>query len=485
MDQPFKTVQKAADVTDPGDTVQLMNGTYQESGAGWDVVHIKRSGKPGAPITFEPVPGHHPVIHPVTGWNGIQIAGASFIRIRNLEIAGNAKNIDLGQARQQAGQAKPVFNTNCVSATKDPKSGAQAHDLEITGNHVHHCPGAGISAIDADHVTIDHNQVHANSWFTEYGCSGISILRALDSDHGDPSRYKIRITENTVYDNETKVPWVKIGRFSDGNGIIIDTLKAKDTQDPDYQGRVLVAGNVSFDNGGSGIHSFKSQHVDIVNNTAYRNSRSTNMEGYANIFAAQSTDVRVLNNISVMSPDKPANSTNKNTDVTYDYNIYFGGKKPETMGPHDLVTDPKLTKASTDPATADFRPAEGSPAIDSGTAFDLPAQDLSGRPRKAGSALDRGALELVKGAPAKAEAPAATSEAPAAGNAAQSTTAADPTTATAAVTTEVANASDGKPADGLAFTGADVITAAAVGALALAAGVFLVLFTRRKRARKS
>ncbi|WP_158264168.1 right-handed parallel beta-helix repeat-containing protein [Amycolatopsis sp. CA-126428] len=475
--RPFKTIQKAADATAPGDVVQLMSGTYQETATGRDVVNITRSGAPGAPITYEAFPGAKPVIHPVTGWNGIRITGASHIRISGLEVAGNALALDLAEARSQAGRRTPVFNTNCIGAYKDEKTGQPAHDLDISGNDVHHCPGGGISAIDADRVTINGNRVHSTSWYTEYATSGISILRATDVGTGDPAQYKIRITGNTVYDNETKVIWTRIGKYSDGNGIIIDTLKDKEGMGADYQGRVLVSGNVSFDNGGSGIHSFKSQHVDIANNTAYHNGRSPNMDPYANIFAAYSADVRIFNNIVVASPGKPVNSNGKNTDVSYDYNIYFGGNAPVATGAHDLVADPKLSRPGTDSATANFGLVKGSPAIDSGSTSQLAAIEAAGR-RHAGPAPDRGAQEF-----APAGTTAAVSTPAEAGGAAEKPSPSEAATSAAgapAEPAEVAAAGNAGPA-GLPRTGIDTLPLLAGGTALLAAGVVTVVLVRRRR----
>ncbi|MFJ7625187.1 choice-of-anchor Q domain-containing protein [Streptomyces sp. NPDC097595] len=391
---PFKTLQKAADLTKPGDTVSIMKGTYTESADGQDVLTIRRSGSAGLPITYKPYPGDHPVIHPVTGWNGINISGASYIRIQGLEVAGDIPHLTLADAEAHAVPGKPKFNTNCVAAYKNTTTGLQSHHIDIIGNDVHDCPGGGISAIDADHVTIDHNRVHTTSWYNVYATSGISILRALDSDKGDPGTYKIRITDNVVNDNETKIKWHDCDCYSDGNGIIVDTLKGKPAgEGADYNGRVLVANNLSFDNGGSGIHSFKSQHVDIVGNTAYYNSRSSRQTGYANVYALQSTDVRLLDNISYARAGKPTNLTSGNQNVTYDSNIYFNGAAPETTGPHDLVADPKLVNPGTDPSTADFRLRADSPAVDSGAAFPAVDKDLDGNGRPAGSGYDRGAYE--------------------------------------------------------------------------------------------
>ncbi|MDX3539977.1 right-handed parallel beta-helix repeat-containing protein [Streptomyces sp. MB09-01] len=385
---PFRTLQKAADSVGPGDTVSIMNGTYSERSEGSNVLTIKRSGLPGAPITFTAHPGHHPVIHPVKAWNGISVHGASYISIKNLEIKGNNAALTLAGAERESKKGDPTYNTNCVSVEKDRSTGALSHHVEVTGNEVHGCAGGGISAIDSDHVTISGNHVFGTSWYAVYATSGISVLTPRDVGGGDAGTYKIRITGNRVHDNETKIKWEKCGCYSDGNGIIIDTLKG-DADHPAYSGRVLVANNLAYDNGGSGIHSYRSQHVDIVHNTAYANGRSTRMDSYANIFAHDSTDVRLLNNIAYGRPGQATNSKSRNVDVTYDYNIYFGGKAPEVKGPNDVIADPKFVRAGTG-AEADFRLSEGSPAAGSGAPFAAVTTDFTGA-RRPGGAPDRGA----------------------------------------------------------------------------------------------
>lgn len=51
FDQPWRTIQHAADVLNPGETVYLRAGTYSEN------VILRRSGAPGAPISFAVYPG--------------------------------------------------------------------------------------------------------------------------------------------------------------------------------------------------------------------------------------------------------------------------------------------------------------------------------------------------------------------------------------------------------------------------------------------
>ncbi|MFB7032880.1 choice-of-anchor Q domain-containing protein, partial [Streptomyces sp. NPDC056295] len=134
-------------------------------------------------------------------------------------------------------------------------------------------------------------------------------------------------------------------------------------------------------------------HVDIVHNTAYLNGRSTRIKTpYANIFAHDSTDVRLLNNIAYGRPGQATNSKSHNVNVTYDYNVYFGGRAPETKGPHDIIADPKFTAPGKNP-NADFRLTKGSPAIGSGTPFPAMTTDFTGAIRK-GGAPDRGAYSF-------------------------------------------------------------------------------------------
>ena len=134
-----------------------------------------------------------------------------------------------------------------------------------------------------------------------YATSGMSILCPYNSDGNEG--YKIIIRNNTCYNNKTTIPWINTENLSDGNGIIIDINNKPydggviETNEA-YRARTLVQNNVCYNNGGSGIHAFEANHVDIVNNTAYKNARV--MTTYGNIYAADAEDVYILNNLSLI-----------------------------------------------------------------------------------------------------------------------------------------------------------------------------------------
>ncbi len=68
--QAFATIKKAADLTNPGDTVFIMNGTYTPiSNYQQSIVTITRSGTDAAYITYKSYPGHTPKLQLLTGLN--------------------------------------------------------------------------------------------------------------------------------------------------------------------------------------------------------------------------------------------------------------------------------------------------------------------------------------------------------------------------------------------------------------------------------
>jgi hypothetical protein len=399
QDKPFKTLQKASDRTNPGDTVFVMDGTFVKRNA--SILTITRSGQPEAYVTYKALPGHHPkILCGGTVWNIILVL-ANYIIIDGLEVIGDNENITYDQAREVYDYALnavdkdwnyiATVNTNGISIG-DNNVTQRPHHVIIRHCIVHGCPGGGIGTLDVDYITIEDNIIYSNCWYSMYAHSGISLFWNYNYD--EYTGYKNFIRRNLCYDNECYIPWYGYDRISDGNGIIVDSNK--DTRKPgdtDYVGRTLVENNVSFANGGSGIHAYKCRYVDIVNNTAYHNSRSPALD-YAEMFANDCEDARLYNNIMVARDGGAANSNYNNKKTYYNYNIYYNGTTA-IAGKYDLKVDPMFVTPSEDPVVADFHLREGSPAIDFGTTELAPADDFDHRPRPQGRGVDKGAYEYV------------------------------------------------------------------------------------------
>lgn len=433
--QPFLTLQHADGVVKPGDTVWIMAGTYRsprtdkEGGA---LLDIRTSGTPDAWISWRAYKGARPELVAQGIWHAI-LLNASYIKIDGLTLTGNNANVHQADAEangemdvkatlaawkaegerdaMQFDDATPDQTKGAAEAQKKPK--ARPKSLPVTyqrisplysGNgitadfrgkkdfHHHYVLSnlvvrnfgtGGINMIDTDYYTIENSEVYNNSWYSPYGGSGISQLGGRDFDQA--SGYHNIIRNNRVYNNKCLVRVYYLDLFSDGNGIILDSLR-------DYAGATLVENNLSYNNGGAGIHVFRSHkaRIDIVHNTVWRNQQ---MWRLYDIGVHDATNVSILNNIVVADKYRQVNGKPL-PGVRYDYNVYFGSPQVEAKGPHDLYADPRLALPATNRADGDFSLLPGSPAIDSAGAELTPKTDFSGQPRVQGKGADRGAFEF-------------------------------------------------------------------------------------------
>ena len=159
---------------------------------------------------------------------------------------------------------------------------------------------------------------------------------------------------------------------------------------PEWVNRALIENNISAYNGGSGIHVFRTAHVDIINNTTYWNG---SVVDYAELFPNTSFDIVIKNNVIIPRPGGQVNTNWNNRDIDWDYNIYPLAN-PLISGPHDIVANPMLNDPGIDISRADFSPSKGSPAINAGSPDKAPSYDIDGRKRPSGRAVDMGAIEI-------------------------------------------------------------------------------------------
>ncbi|MDF3079330.1 MAG: hypothetical protein K0S09_3219 [Sphingobacteriaceae bacterium] len=399
--QAKRTIQEAANLTKAGDTVLVMNGTYFNDCSSCNVVDIPVSGTKSAYIIYKNYPGHSPVIS-FNGWAGFSIAkNISYIKITGFEIIGNNENVSLRKAIKQPGSCDnkegeydPAFNGNGIAISG--KQGQHPHHIEILNNVIHDCGGGGIGASQADYITAEGNTIYNTSWYTVFGTSGISFYQFWNFDQANG--YHNIIRNNKCYNNRNFVKWADLCRIADGNGIIIDDFRNEQNGSSlgPYHGRTLIENNICWFNGGTGIHTFQSDHVDIFNNTAYRNAQSRELE-VGQIQAGVSGDIRIVNNILVTDRDKLINYNFKNSDLVYRNNLHYNVNRRKVQTAITNVTctenvDPMFEKPSKN-IRADFRLKLRSPAVNCGNPEIYSPFDYTGIKRPVREEPDIGAFE--------------------------------------------------------------------------------------------
>jgi parallel beta-helix repeat protein len=412
--QPFRTLQRAADLTNPGDVVFIMNGTYTNSASDSAILNIDRSGQTGKYIRYKAFPGHTPILKATKNWSAIKVDGAAYILIEGLTLIGNNDSVTLAQARTQLQDTngdgkidsftpKPEYAGDGIDVFFKYDNYAQPpHHVIIRGNTVRKFGGGGIGGYGADFVVVEDNRIDSTSWYSPYANSGISFYQNRDTQPGYAG-YRFVIRRNISSNNRNFLPFFAsdFSQPTDGNGIIIDDSKntQSDGNQPvngvpqdfgQYTGKTLITNNVVYDNYGRGIHVFESNNVYVINNTSFHNSRTPEIPD-GEMTAINSENVRVYNNIMVPNSNRPANTIYNAGNTVFDYNLVFGGTGFAGEVRNNLIgVDPKFVNA----AGKNFKLQTSSPAINKGTAFYAPKDDLEKSLRPKGTGVDIGAYEI-------------------------------------------------------------------------------------------
>lgn len=410
---PWLTFDKVVGNLVPGDVVNIMPGTYSlidKPNKHLIDLGKEHSGTKNKYITFRAYdPSDRPKFK--AGGYGVWqcvVINASYVIFDGIELEGFNQQLDSLSAFNASQKAKTDkncdwndiarYNTGAIDIGGAGKNSAFPTHVIVRNCVVHDFPGGGIGAMQADYVTFENNLVYNNAWFTMYACSAMGILYPFNSD--EETGYKIRIIGNTVYNNRTMIKWYRTGKYSDGNGIIIDVNKSPHPDAPDevkrqgaYKARTLVANNVCYFNGGSGIHSFRSQHVDIINNTAYMNQQKYADE-YGDIFSQAGADNHIENNIMYGKPGGWCTNYFPDSGVTYGRNVYYNGVLHGNPTGEFKCADPLFVHAPASPADkADFRLSRNSPAKGYGIILPyMPSRDKAGVRRK--GRVDCGAYQV-------------------------------------------------------------------------------------------
>jgi hypothetical protein len=455
-DEPWATLQKAADTVPPGATVYVHGGTYAQ------LVELHVSGEPGLPITFQPAPDETVVLDgsslevPAGQSAMIAIDGERYITIQGFEITGYGSNVSghVPMGILVTGAADHIrLDGNFVhdlGTTFEGRNGGDAHGIGVFGTTSDHAI-EGVEIVDNELANltlgssealvvngnvkdflIEGNRVHDTNNI------GIDVI-GFEGTAPDPTVDQARdgiLRANTVW-NVDSYGNPAYGRDRSADGIYVDggrdvLIEGNIVHDvnigielaSEHAGRsarnVTARNNVVYDATAIGIaiggydrHRGSTEDCIIVNNTV------VNTDGVELLVQFDTTDNLIANNVIVAGPQHVfvENAYEENVGNVLDHNLYYSVDgspagtwqwKDAEYGDFDtwsarsgndhgsMFADPMFS----DPQAGDYSLAAGSPGVDAGVFLAAAGTtDVAGQPRAQAGGIDVGAFEVAAPSP--------------------------------------------------------------------------------------
>jgi serralysin len=259
--RPWATVQHANDAgRAAGDCVNVQPGTYNNSF--WTVTHGGNLASSTGYVVYRCATLNGCIM---SDGNGAKVAvGTNYVVFDGFDFAASSA-ITYGIG---------------INVWDDGGSNSSNHHIWAINNKIHGYGQSGIQFNDGDYYFSIHNAAYDNSHVTcDAQGSGISYVvekaapgyvpTAQDAEYAP---FHHVVAWNDVHDNMLTTCGTASNAYdTDGNGIIMDTFSNAGGTNVDYPYQSLVAFNVTYKNGGGGVHIFLSNHVTVANNTAYDN----------------------------------------------------------------------------------------------------------------------------------------------------------------------------------------------------------------------
>lgn len=440
LEQPWRTIQRAADSAQAGGTVFIRAGVYREK------VRVNVSGSASAGyITFRSFGADKVVIDGtnVPGRNLILLENRSYIKISGLELRNNL-NCDFAAAIWIQGSGDHLEIRGCriheirgrdamgIAVYGDERT-APIKRLVLSENEIFNCDPAWSEAValngNIEDFEVRDNLVHD---VNNIGIDCIGGERTCPDPALDQARAGV-VAGNTVYRARSSYEdGYAAGIYIDGGrDIVLERNRVFDCNlgievGCENKGRVAV-GNITRDNllygndkaglvfGGYDYpRTGAVKECRFLNNSVFHNDNLKTGNGELMIQYAIGCEVR--NNIVVCRPENyimtstaPAGGNNR-----FDYNLWFSSagnsdiridwngklfrrfsdyQQGSGQDGHSRFLDPQFV----DLAKNDARLQADSPAINAGDPSFVPAAgetDLAGAPRVAGGRVDCGAYEF-------------------------------------------------------------------------------------------
>ncbi len=430
---PWRTIQYGVDRLNPGDTLNVMGGTYSE------IVSINRSGTTGSYIAVQAYQGQKVIIDGggKTGWGAIlSIRGQDYVRIKGLEIRnnssgwgilieheeGNTSNpatfVELiglevhdtgGEGIQLRGNVNNILVENCVVHDTSTYSGIDVYQWDggrpnhvtIRGCTTYNSPSfAGIASEQADFLLVERNTSYGNGLGIDIGSGDKNIIRynnvyncgtgiALSSNEDS------QVYGNTIHDISDEAIysyyWILHGEgharnrwygnviYNAGFGIFESNAKPGYGSGPSSDH--MYYSNLFYNIGSHGSYRAPFYFSGVTGVKFYNNTLYMNSDYDGPHLVNDSSNAELLNNIIVVSGNASpvVIDTSSSIGTTVDYNCYFN-RSGAVSGPgtHSITGDPQFV----DPVSGNFRLLATSPCIDAGMfAASYLEKDLEGKPR--------------------------------------------------------------------------------------------------------
>jgi hypothetical protein len=375
MNEPFLTLQHAADLVNPGDTVRVSAGNY----AGFN---LTRDGTASDRITFVADVGVVINQKNAVDNNNVNLEGADYVTIENFRII----------SAPSAG-VRTANNTGVV----------------IRNNVVDANSLFGVLVVNSPGVLIENNQVGR----TGTG-PGIAVTGGGDSPV---------VRGNRVYDNQTDgIALSGDASTAGSDGVITGALVENNillgmgrggggTITLDGAQGAHVRNNLLYNVHATGIRLVKTSAAASTGNTIVNNTVVVSADGqWALVLSNAATGNSLRNNILVNN--NAANgaisvSTDSLSGLDSDYNLVsnnflrqgtqydLAGWRAQTSQDAHSVSAASTAGIFVSPDAEDYHLAPLSPAQDIGSAEMAPPADIEGNPRPSGLVFDAGAYEHV------------------------------------------------------------------------------------------
>jgi hypothetical protein len=401
--QPWRTIQKAANMMVAGDSVVVLPGEYDER------VHVTRSGVSGAPITYQ--------AQGTVTMKGFTIK-ADHIIIEGFDITNTDDHWSDGWGIFVQGSYCLIKNNYVYFATHggirlfDPATS----NCVVKNNRLRRNASVGIEIHGRDHLIVG-NEIwrtiqHHPRWTNPPSSMDADGMKFFGSGHVIKGNYihDIRLSdpENINPHIDCFQTWSGTG-FEAGHDIIFEQNYCENLNQGMYGFMLRDAKNLIIRNniiqafGGVNTGAGGNTHLTIVNNV-FANDLSFQAHPVG-VGLENCPNAVVKNNIFYDQPSNTISVTGNRSGQEIDYNLaYRSDGQPSACYKIDYVcVDPapahdiwNADPLFVNPTAGNYRVREGSPAIDTGIALAEVTNDFDSNLRPQGPGYDIGAFERVK-----------------------------------------------------------------------------------------